>query len=55
MRSFPVTGPNAVISNVIISESFIQSNYSAGSVIGETTSNDEKIKLVYQAVMQVIP
>lgn len=37
---FPVTGPNAVISNVIISESFIQSNYSAGSVIGETTSND---------------
>lgn len=41
---FPVTGPNAVISNVIISESFIQSNYSAGSVIGETTSNDEKDK-----------
>lgn len=37
---FPVTGPNAVISNVIIRESFIQSNYSAGSVIGETTSND---------------
>ena len=37
---FPVTGPNAVISNVIISGSFIQSNYSAGSVIGETTSND---------------
>ena len=41
---FPVTGPNAVISNVIISGSFIQSNYSAGSVIGETTSNDEKDK-----------
>lgn len=41
---FPVTGPNAVISNVIISGSFIHSNYSAGSVIGETTSNDEKDK-----------
>lgn len=41
---FPVTGPNAVISNVIISGSFIQSNYSAGSVIGETTSIDEKDK-----------
>ena len=41
---FPVTGPNSVISNVIISGSFIQSNYSAGSVIGETTSNDEKDK-----------
>ena len=41
---FPVTGPNAVISNVIISGSFIQSNYSAGSVIGETTSNDAEDK-----------
>lgn len=41
---FPVIGPNAVISNVIISGSFIQSNYSAGSVIGETTSIDEKDK-----------
>lgn len=37
---FPVTGPNAVISNIIISESVIQSNYSAGSVIGETTKNE---------------
>ena len=41
---FPVTGPNAVISNVIIRESFIQSNYSAGSVIGETTTNGAEYK-----------
>ena len=41
---FPVTGPNAVISNVIIRESFIQSNYSAGSVIGETTTNGAEDK-----------
>lgn len=41
---FPVTGPNAVISNVIIRGSFIQSNYSAGSVIGETTTNGAEDK-----------